>query len=88
MLTVTPDGIQAKRLGNSSMVELRTLTPSILVRIQVPQPATQSHEINALDAQAALGSRLFVAFCVCNAIPWISGLFNAFRRIRATWDAT
>lgn len=25
-------------LGNSSMVELRTLTPSILVRIQVPQP--------------------------------------------------
>ena len=25
-------------LGNSSMVEQRTLTPSILVRIQVPQP--------------------------------------------------
>ncbi len=25
-------------LGNSLMVEQRTLTPSILVRIQVPQP--------------------------------------------------
>ena len=25
-------------LGDSSTVELRTLTPSILVRIQVPQP--------------------------------------------------
>src|SRR5690606_7031127 len=28
----------ARRLGNSSMVEQRTLTPLILVRIQVPQP--------------------------------------------------
>ena len=29
---------QQALLGNSSMVEQRTLTPSILVRIQVPQP--------------------------------------------------
>ena len=28
-------------LGNSSMVERRTLTPLILVRIQVPQPISQ-----------------------------------------------
>lgn len=30
-------------LGDSSTVELRTLTPSILVRIQVPQPNPKSH---------------------------------------------
>jgi len=35
-----PDAKHAFRrpLGDSSTVELRTLTPSILVRIQVPQP--------------------------------------------------
>ena len=35
-------------LGNSSMVELRTLTPSILVRIQVPQPIFVINQINNL----------------------------------------
>lgn len=29
---------KAEMLGNSLTVELRTLTPSVLVRIQVPQP--------------------------------------------------
>lgn len=29
-------------LGNSSTVEQRTLTPSILVRIQVPQPTSRN----------------------------------------------
>lgn len=33
-------------LGNSSMVEQRTLTPSILVRIQVPQPNISSIKNN------------------------------------------
>ena len=32
-------------LGDSSTVELRTLTPSILVRIQVPQPVSMPVEI-------------------------------------------
>jgi hypothetical protein len=30
-------------LGDSSTVEQRTLTPLILVRIQVPQPLHRSH---------------------------------------------
>ena len=29
-------------LGHSLMVELRTLTPSVLVRIQLPQPKIQT----------------------------------------------
>ena len=31
-------------LGHSLMVELRTLTPSVLVRIQLPQPKIQTPE--------------------------------------------
>ncbi len=34
-------------LGDSSTVELRTLTPSILVRIQVPQPHFYPSQIYA-----------------------------------------
>ena len=44
-------------LGNSSMVELRTLTPSILVRIQVPQPNTSKPltSLTRLLARARMG---------------------------------
>ena len=40
LLAISPltDGAARSLLGNSSMVERRTLTPLILVRIQVPQP--------------------------------------------------
>lgn len=37
-------GESAARLGNSLTVEQRTLTPSVLVRIQVPQPTSRPLE--------------------------------------------
>jgi hypothetical protein len=40
------DAAQGARLGDSSTVEQRTLTPSILVRIQVPQP--NLNDLNAM----------------------------------------
>ena len=38
MLKALQFSLEAEMLGNSLTVELRTLTPSVLVRIQVPQP--------------------------------------------------
>ena len=53
---------QAQRLGNSSTVELRTLTPSILVRIQVPQPAPFSY-LTSVALELGSERNLGVAEC-------------------------
>src|SRR5579872_967702 len=45
---------EARLLGDSSTVEQRTLTPLILVRIQVPQPTTFKSEA-ALEKSRFLG---------------------------------
>ena len=53
-------------LGHSLMVELRTLTPSVLVRIQLPQPKIQTPRVGVL---------LFVlSFCVFFLLVWVWGI--------------
>jgi hypothetical protein len=46
------------RMGDSLTVEQRTLTPLVLVRIQVPQPASKS--LNSKNPSPALAAGLFV----------------------------
>jgi hypothetical protein len=54
------DAAQGARLGDSSTVEQRTLTPSILVRIQVPQPNLAFCRFDALaHLSKRVGSRRF-----------------------------
>ncbi len=58
-----------RRLGDSSTVELRTLTPSILVRIQVPQP---SNRLKYAD----------LILCVTDAPRWVATASRIGDRVR------
>ena len=46
---VHPTELRLPPVGDSSTVEQRTLTPSILVRIQVPQPQNLSIPLRIFD---------------------------------------
>ena len=64
-----PSTLRQRLLGNSSMVERRTLTPLILVRVQVPQPNTFVKKISTLRVLADLALGDFMLRYVANQFP-------------------
>ncbi len=68
-----------RTVGDSSTVELRTLTPSILVRIQVPQPLFFKHLACFLYCKTKEAS---VRFCRRPPVPCPNDLSKRRRAIR------